>query len=297
MTLTFGMKTTPMHVHHRDILRAWEDADAHPEIADAWLWDHLLPVAGPGTGPVYEGWTLLSALAARTERVGLGLLVTSNRLREPAVLGKIATTVDVLSEGRLIMGLGVGGTRQPPGAGGMPGANPAIAEYAAYGLPLPGPAEGLSRLAETIAILRHMWSGREFDFDGPHTTLRGCVNSPGPVRPGGPPLLLGGWGPRMLRLVAEHADMWNIPGPPHNSLDYIEERMKILDAHCADLSRDPASITRSVQLIVDYADPSATVRQVRDLASAGLTHIVLSLPRPYPERPAAWLVEEIIAHA
>ena len=132
--VTFGIKTTPMRVPYEEILRVWQEADDLPEIADAWLWDHLMPVAGPKDGQILEGWTLLSALAARTQRLRLGLLVTSNRIRPPAVLGKIATTVDVISRGRLIMGLGVGGTPQPPNAGGIAGENPAVAEYAAYGL-------------------------------------------------------------------------------------------------------------------------------------------------------------------
>lgn len=119
--LTFGVKTTPMRATYDEIRRVWEEADALPEIADAWLWDHLMPIAGPKDGQVLEGWTLLSALAAQTRRLRLGLLVTSNRVREPAVLGKIATTVDVISGGRLVMGLGVGGTHQPPAPGASPG--------------------------------------------------------------------------------------------------------------------------------------------------------------------------------
>ncbi|MFF7331383.1 LLM class flavin-dependent oxidoreductase [Streptomyces sp. NPDC008150] len=277
-----------MHLAYDDILRVWEEADELPELADAWLWDHLMPLAGPPGGAVLEGWTLLAALAARTSRLGLGLLVTSNRLRAPAHLGKIATTVDAISHGRLIMGLGVGGTQQPEGP------NPAVAEYAAYGLSLPRPAEGLARLTETITILRRMWTEETFDHDGPFTVLRGTRNGPGPVRPGGPPLLLGGWGDRTLRVVAEHADIWNVPGPPHNSTDWIAGRARVLDAHCAAIGRDPAEIIRSAQIIVDYADPAASRAHVRALVAAGVRHIVLALPRPYPPRAARWLVDEIV---
>lgn len=138
----FGIKTTPMHVSYEDIRRVWQEADALPEIEDAWLWDHLLPLRGPKDGQIHESWTLLSALAAQTRRLRLGILVTSNRIRPPAVLGKIASTVDVISGGRLVMGIGVGGTHQPPGAGGIAGENPAIAEYEAYGLSLVPPGEG-----------------------------------------------------------------------------------------------------------------------------------------------------------
>ncbi|MEU9330578.1 LLM class flavin-dependent oxidoreductase [Streptomyces canus] len=287
-TLRFGVKTTPMHLTYDEILRVWEEADELPELDDAWLWDHLMPLAGPPGGAVLEGWTLLAALAARTTRLCLGLLVTSNRLRAPAHLGKIATTVDVISKGRLIMGLGVGGTRQPGGP------NPAVAEYAAYGLPLPSPGEGLARLTETINILRRMWAEEVFDHHGLFTTLRGTRNGPGPIRAGGPPLLLGGWGDRTLRIIAEHADIWNVPGPPHNGAGWIAERARVLEAHCAAIGRDPAEITRSAQIIVDYADPAATRAHVRALAAAGIQHVVLALPRPYPDNAARWLVDEIV---
>lgn len=292
--VTFGIKTTPMRAPYEEISRVWQEADALPAIADAWLWDHLLPIAGPRNGQILEGWTLLSALAAQTQRLRLGLLVTSNRIREPAVLGKIATTVDVISQGRLIMGLGVGGTHQPPDAGGIAGENPAVAEYDAYGLTLVPPAEGIARLAETITILRSMWTKDVFDFHGRYYTLKGNQNEPKPVQRPGPPLLIGGWGTRTLRLIAEQADIWNIPGPPHNTLDYIAERNHVLDAHCAAIGRAPQTITRSVQYIVSYDNPTADRKTILDLIDIGMTHIVLSLRSPYPPQVAHWLVDEII---
>jgi len=236
-----------MQVSYEDIRRVWLKADAVPEIANAWLWDPLLPVAGPEDGQIHEGWSLLSALADRTERLRLGLLATSNPLRPPAPLGRMASTVDVISGGRLVLGLGVGGTRQPPGAGGIPGADPAIAEYAAYGLSLLPPGEGIERLGETVAILKGMWPRDVFDFEGRHYRLRGTRWEPTPVQRPGPPLLIGGWGTRLLRLVAEHAHRWNVPGPPRNTVEYVAERARVLDAHCAELGRDPAGITRSVR--------------------------------------------------
>jgi alkanesulfonate monooxygenase SsuD/methylene tetrahydromethanopterin reductase-like flavin-dependent oxidoreductase (luciferase family) len=291
MALSFGIKTNPVHTGYDDILRVWEEADEVPEIGHAWLWDHFRPLYGPADGPIHEGWTLLAALAARTSRLRLGLMVTSNRVRPPAVLAKIAATTDVISRGRLVVGLGVGGTRQPPGAG----ANPAEAEFAAYGLDLVSPAEGVARLDEACTILRRMWTGEEFDFTGRHYRLTGAQCRPVPVQRPGPPLLIGGWGDRTLRVVARHADIWNVPGPPHNTAGYLAERARVLDAHCATAGRDPATITRSTQTHVDYDDPAATRAVVRELAAAGVTHIVLNLRTPYPPGVARWLASEIIA--
>ena len=96
----FGIATAPMQVDYRDVLRVWREADAIPQIEHAWLFDHLMPIGGDPDGPIFEGWTLLSALAAQTQRLRLGLLVTSNRFRPPAMLAKIAATVDVVSGGR-----------------------------------------------------------------------------------------------------------------------------------------------------------------------------------------------------
>lgn len=292
--VTFGVKTTPMHVDYDDILRVWQEADATPEIDDAWLWDHMLPLAGPKDGKVYEGWTLLAALAAQTERLRLGLLVTSNRVREPAVLGKIATTVDVISRGRLIMGMGVGGTHQAPGTGGIAGENPAIAEYDAYGLTLVSPAEGIARLEEAVTILRLMWTEEVFNFDGRYYLLKGNRNEPKPVQSGGPPLLIGGWGRKMLRLTAKHANIWNMPGPPHNTAERVAERSQALDVECAALRRDPAEITRSAQMTVSYDDLGQARKAALDLIAAGITHIVLSLPRGYPQNIARRLADEVI---
>jgi alkanesulfonate monooxygenase SsuD/methylene tetrahydromethanopterin reductase-like flavin-dependent oxidoreductase (luciferase family) len=297
MELKIGLKTTPMHVSYDDILRVWQQADEMTEIADAWLWDHMLPLAGDRGGPVLEGWTLLGALAAQTFRLRLGLLVTSNRLRPPALLGKMATTVDVISGGRLIMGLGVGGTVQPAGAGGIEGENPAVMEYAAYGIPLISPSEGIARLVETVTILRNMWTEEVFDYEGPFTTLVGNRNSPKPIQPAGPPLLIGAWGARTLRVVAEHADIWNIPGPPHNSVESLVERSRILDRQCEAVGRDPAAVERSAQLIV-AEDGAAEAREtIARLAAAGFGHVVVGSRRVVQPDGMKWMLEEVIRPA
>jgi alkanesulfonate monooxygenase SsuD/methylene tetrahydromethanopterin reductase-like flavin-dependent oxidoreductase (luciferase family) len=288
MAISFGFKTPPVHTSYAEILRVWEEADEVPELEHGWLWDHFLPLFGDPAGPVLEGWTLLAALAARTRRLGLGLMVTGNAARPPAVLGKMATTVDVISRGRLILGIGVGAT-----ALDRPHQELAVREYEAYGLPLMTPADGIARLAETCVILRHMWTDTTFDFAGEHFRLTGCVNEPKPVTR--PPLMIGAWGRKALRVVAEHADIWNVPGPPHNSVDYLTERARILDEHCAAIGRNPTTITRSAQVVVNYRDPAATRQAISQLDDRGFTHIVLNLAAPYPPRVARWLADEVLA--
>jgi alkanesulfonate monooxygenase SsuD/methylene tetrahydromethanopterin reductase-like flavin-dependent oxidoreductase (luciferase family) len=289
----FGLKTSPMHTTYQDILRTWQQADEVSEIEHAWLWDHMLPLSGPKDGPCFEGWTLLTALAAQTRRLRLGLLVTNNQIRQPAVLGKIATTLDVISAGRLILGLGAGGTL-PAGLPRNPDQHPGLAEYLAYGLPVTSPAEGLGRLAETISIVRRMFTEDSFDFGGRYYSLTGTLNEPKPVQPGGPPVLVGGTGTKLLRLVAEHADIWNIPGPPHASLEFLAERSAVLDRHCEAIGRAPGSVVRSVQLIVS-ADDAAAVRQlVTRVIDVGFGHVVLAVRPPVPDNVARWLADEII---
>jgi len=291
--LSFGLKTSPMHTTYQAILRTWQQADEVAEIEHAWLWDHMLPLSGPKDGPCLEGWTLLSALAAQTERLRLGLLVTNNQIRQPAVLGKIASTLDVISGGRLVLGLGAGGT-MPAGTPRTPDQHPGLAEYLAYGIPVTTPAEGLGRLAEAITIVRRMFTEDVFDFDGRYYTLQSTRNAPKPLQQGGPPVLVGGTGTRMLRLVAEHADIWNVPGPPHGSLEFITERSKVLDEHCSAIGRDPRDLLRSAQLILQADEPAAARQIVAAVIEAGFTHIVIAVRPPAPDNVARWLVSEVI---
>ena len=147
---------------------------------------------------------------------------------------------------------------------------------------------------ETVTILRRMWTEDVFDFAGPFTTLIGTRNAPKPMQPAGPPLLIGAWGDRMLRVVAEHADIWNIPGPPHNSVESLAERSRMLDRACEAIGRDPAEVERSVQLIV-AEDGAAQAREtIAALAAVGFGHVVVGSRRVYQEGGMEWLVGEVI---
>jgi alkanesulfonate monooxygenase SsuD/methylene tetrahydromethanopterin reductase-like flavin-dependent oxidoreductase (luciferase family) len=281
--ITFGIATAPQQVSYRDVLRVWTEADAIPEIEHAWLFDHLLPIGGDPNGPIFEGWTLLSALAAQTERLRLGVLVTSNRFRPPAMLAKIAATVDVVSGGRLDFGIGVGSRPHPPAA---------WREYPAYGLPYLDFADAVKSLAEACTVIRRLWTEPEpFDFDGTHVRLTGAFCNPKPVQRPHPPIIIGGRTTATLRVVAEHADLWNIPG---SDIDDCVRRGAVLDRLCAEIGRDPASITRSIHLRVSYSRPDTTRRAITGAIDADFRHIVLGLPAPYPDDVAHWIAGELV---
>jgi alkanesulfonate monooxygenase SsuD/methylene tetrahydromethanopterin reductase-like flavin-dependent oxidoreductase (luciferase family) len=282
-SITFGIATAPQQVAYSDILRVWHEADSVPEIEHAWLFDHLLPIGGDPNGPVFEGWTLLSALAAQTRRLRLGLLVTSNRIRPPAMLAKIATTVDVVSHGRLDFGIGVGSRPNPPEA---------RREYPAHGLPYFPFAEAVGSLAEACTVIRRLWTEpAPFDFEGTYVHLTGAFGNPKPVQRPHPPILIAGRALATLRVVAEHADVWNIAG---GDIDDCIQRSALLDRLCDEIGRDPGAVTRSIHLRVAYDRPGTTREGIKQAIDAGFTHIVLGVPAPYPEKVTHWIASEII---
>jgi alkanesulfonate monooxygenase SsuD/methylene tetrahydromethanopterin reductase-like flavin-dependent oxidoreductase (luciferase family) len=280
----FGIMTAQQQVGYDDISRVWREADAIPQLEHAWLFDHLLPIAGDPDGPIFEGWTLLSALAAQTQRLRVGLLVTSNRFRPPAMLAKIAATVDVVSGGRLDFGIG---------AGSRPSHSMARREYEAHGLPYHDFAHSVDSLAEALTVIRRLWSETEpFDFAGNHVQLTGAFGNPKPLQRPHPPIVTGGRSGPLLRVTAEHADMWNIPGG--DIADAIE-RSALLDRYCVEIGREPTSITRSMFLPVSYDRPAATREAIGQAVDAGFGHIVLGLSEPYPAGVAQWVVDELVA--
>ena len=282
----FGIATAPMNVDYREVLRVWREADAIGEIEHAWLFDHFTPIAGDPNGPIYEGWTLLSALAAQTERLRLGLLVTSNRFRPPAMLAKIAATVDVVSGGRLEFGIG---------AGSRPSHPMARREYDALGLPYHDFADSVGSLAEACTVIRRLWTEAEpFDFHGAYVELTGAFCNPKPIQRPYPPILIGGRSASVLRVVAEHADLWNIPG---GDIGDVIERSALLARYCAAIGRDPASLTRSIHLSVSYGQPGITRDAIGQAIDAGFGRIVLGLPAPFPANVARWVADELITAA
>lgn len=291
MSISFGIKTTQINTTYDAILSVWQEADRIEAFESAWLWDHLVPMRGDVSAPALEAWTLLSALASVTERLKLGVIVSSNRIRPPAVLAKMAATVDQISGGRLIFGIGAGYART---------ADPALTaiaerEYGAYGIDVVPVREAIDALGEALTITKRLWTERmPFDFDGDHYRLIGAICEPKPAAQ--LPILIGAGGEkRSLRLVAEHADVWNCPS--RGDIEEYQRKSRILDEHCEAVGRDPRDIARQVQILVstDPAEAPATRDHVRGLVDAGATQIVLVPLPPWPENVASRLAEEIIA--
>jgi F420-dependent oxidoreductase-like protein len=275
--LRFGIKTAPQHTTYDAMLAVWREADATPVFEHAWLFDHFAPIHSDVNGPCLEGWTLLAAYAAQTSRIRLGLMVTGNTYRHPAVLAKIAATVDVISNGRLDFGIGAGWNEY---------------EHQSMGIPLFQPGERIRRLGEACEMVRRLWTQHLTDFDGRYYQLREARCEPKPVQQPYPPFVIGGGGEQLtLKVVAQYADVWNFAGGPVESFSH---KVDVLRQHCAAVGRDPAAIELSVQIPVTYDDLGATVQTVQRFVDAGATHIILNLRYPYPEGIVMRLAEEVV---
>ena len=215
-----------------------------------WLGDHLLYRFNDGSsrGP-REVWTMLAALAASTSRIRLGPLVASTAFHAPAMLAKLAATVDEVSGGRLILGLGAGWNET---------------EFAAFGFPFD---HRIDRFEEAFTIIRTLLREGAIDFDGRYYQARDCELLPRPARPGGPPILIGSTGPRMLRITMAHADAWNTwYADIGNSPAGLAPLTALVDDACRDVGRDPAAIERTAAVLVRLAGGSGRV--MGDLRSA-----------------------------
>jgi F420-dependent oxidoreductase-like protein len=277
-TLSFGVKTAPQHTTYDAMLQLWQEAEEIPAIEHAWLFDHFAPIQGDVAGPCLEGWTVLAAFAALTKRLRIGLMVTGNTYRHPAVLAKIAATVDVISNGRLDFGIGAGWNEY---------------EHASMGIPLYKPGERIRRLGEACEIIRRLFTEPTVDFDGRYYQLKDARSEPKPVQKPYPPFVIGGGGEQLtLRVVAKYADIWNATS---GSVDEFRHKVDVLRQHCAEIGRDPNEITLSVQHRPDNDDFGASVDVIKRFVDAGATHFVFTLTPPHTEGMATRVAEEIIA--
>lgn len=228
-------------------------------------WFQMEQLGGPAE-PMLEGYTALGHLAGRTSRMTLGLLVTGVTYRHPGLLAKTVTTLDVLSGGRAMLGIGAAWYER---------------EHRGLGVPFPPVAERFERLEETLQVVRQMWSEDDGPYEGIHYSLAETVCVPAPLQRPHPPLLIGGSGERKtLRLVARYADACNLFG---TGTDEVRHKLEVLDRHCADVGRDPAEITRTVLGGPDpVEDADAFLRRMEEYAALGITHVQLMPTGPDP---------------
>lgn len=225
-----------------------------------WTWDHFVALQGDPGGPNFEGWQVLAAWAAVTKRVKIGMLVSGNTYRHPAVLANMAATLDHISGGRAILGLGAAWHED---------------EHRMYGIEFGTPGERLAKLAEAAAIVRSLLDEQKTTFEGRHYQLRDATCSPKPLQER-LPLMIGGGGERKtLRVTARHADIWHGFGSPQE----LARKVEVLRRHCADAGRDPAEIlpTSGIQpRIVLRDDPKDVDAWLRKVAEAN------RMERPLP---------------
>lgn len=259
----------------------WEIAD-EGRFDHCWAMDHLATIGEIGDDhPIFDGWELLAGMATATTRVRMGLMVTGITYRNPALLAKIATTVDHLSGGRLEFGIGAAW---------------AANEHEMYGIS--GLDHRVGLFSEGLQVIRSLWTQERTNFDGRYYTMRNAVANPKPVQQPYPPIWVGAGGPRMLRLTARHADVWNSTGPA-TGLEGAVATSRQLDEACEAIGRDPQEIRRSVQLPAG-SDPAEILDRIQRYHAAGFTEIVMMLSggamptSPDPVQTAALLAEKVL---
>ena len=228
--------------------------------------------------PMLEGYTTLGLVAGRTEKMTLGLLVTGVSYRYPGLLAKIVTTLDILSGGRGMLGIGAAWYER---------------EHVGLGVPFYPIAERLERLEETLQICQQMWSDNDGPYDGKHYQLAETLNVPPSISRPRPPILIGGGGERkLLRMVAQYADMNNLFS---STVEEFQHKLDVLAQHCADVGRDPAEITNTtIGRIHPDTDVDGFVESMAPLAALGMQHVQLSLVTDEPARLVSDKIAEIV---
>ncbi|MFN8628127.1 MAG: TIGR03560 family F420-dependent LLM class oxidoreductase [Candidatus Binatia bacterium] len=263
----FGIQTPPQQVTYQEIADVWKEAD-DLGFDSLFAFDHFMPIYSDITGPCLEGWTLLAALAAQTRQAHVGLLVTGNTYRYPAVLAKMAATVDQISNGRLIVGIGAGWFET---------------EHIAYGIPFYTPGGRARRLGESVQVLKLLLTEPRSNFNGKYYRLKDALCEPKPIQKPHLPILVGGVGPKLLQpIAARYADIWHFfarSGEPREARTLCAS----FDAACRRVGRDPATVEKATSLRADQFkgsldDVRPHVQQLRDV---GVRHFILQLSAPY----------------
>jgi F420-dependent oxidoreductase-like protein len=289
----FGIQTPNQQATWEEIRDTWKEAEGLG-FHSAWVYDHFMPIFGDEDGPCLEGWTLLAALAAETSRLRVGVLVTGNTYRNPALLAKMATTVDHVSGGRLVLGIGAGWFER---------------EHAAYGFRFGTARERATRLEEALQVITRLWTDDHPSFAGTYYTLDKAPFAPTNVQRPHPPIVIGGQGKQwIMPLVARYGDGWNaVSGVTPEG---IRERRALIRTECARIGRAPcpedvsvllplvaitriplagpavrlgarAVVEKNVARSILADSPATIVERIREYVDAGASEIILSLRPPF----------------
>jgi F420-dependent oxidoreductase-like protein len=274
--MRFAIKTRPEHQTWEEMRDVWVAADEIELFESAWNWDHFYPLSGDMAGPNYEAWTMLAAMAQATRRIRLGCQVTGMIYRHPAVLANMAATVDIISGGRLELGVGAGWNQM---------------ECDAYGIELPPLKERFDRFDEGIEVMLALLTEPVANFSGTYFKLTEARCEPKPMQRPHPPVTIGGSGPkRTLRAAARWAQQWNmlVRG---DIAEWVRAK-EILAGHCAAIGRDVNEITCSVNVRLDDG-VDAAVEQATVFRDAGVDLAILNLPHHAKPESLAPLAEAL----
>jgi F420-dependent oxidoreductase-like protein len=304
--LRFGIQTPNQQVGWDDLLATWKEAEGLG-FDSAWVYDHFIPIFGNQDGPVLEGWTTLAALAAETSRLRIGVLVTGNTYRNPALLAKMATTVDQISHGRLVLGIGAGWFER---------------DHTAYGFPFGTPHERSRKLEEALRVITKLWTEDHPSFAGKYYQLDKAPFAPRNVQKPHPPIVIGGQGKRwIVPLVARYADGWNAVSGV--TPDGIRERREIIAQECRRIGRTPcpndvsvlvplvaitdiplagpvvrlgarALVKKEVAESILADSPGAIRDRIKAYADAGASEVILSLRPPFDRDLLRRFAQEIM---
>lgn len=257
----FAVKTPTHHTTWEKMLEIWRVADDIDVYESAWNFDHFYPIRGDSDGPCLEAWVTLSALAQATERIRIGTMVNGMLYRHPAVTAAMAASLDIVSEGRLELGLGAGWYEL---------------EADAYGIDLGTVDERMTRFEEGTEVIHSLLTQEHTDFEGRFYRLEKARNEPKPVQKPRPPIVIGGRGERRtLRLVARFASMWDALFVEDEREEWLRLR-EIMWDHCRDVGRDPGEVACSSHLFVDAdPDPGEVVGRAAVMFESGVDVVVL----------------------
>ncbi|AMW22328.1 LLM class F420-dependent oxidoreductase [Mycobacteroides chelonae] len=287
--MRFDIKTANHNTTWSEIRAMWKEADGIEIFHTGWLFDHFYPIASPSQqvpdldGPCLEGWMLLAALARETSRLRLGTLVTGIHYRHPAVLANMVATADIVSGGRLELGLGAGWNEQ---------------ESDAYGIELGSLTQRFDRFDEACQVIISLLSRPVTNFTGDYYSVTDAHCEPKSLQRPHPPILIGGKGEkRTLPLVARYAQHWNFPSGTPDEFAY---KRKVLHAHCTELGRDPSEIMTSAHVWLKSGaskDISRLIEEIAEFGAAGLDAAVIYLPLPLDAGVLTPLAEQLAAIA